>query len=109
MELDLSKSIRQDLLPYIDRLAVNDKTRNDVVRDILYGEFGYTPKPRSDLQRQIDRTTEQREEKRIHNKSIVIICEKKFIAIFFRYAANQPLGTRKWPAISNRFFTPILS
>ena len=36
LELNWDNQEKEDLLPHIDKLAINGKTRNEVVRDKLY-------------------------------------------------------------------------
>ena len=89
LELNWDYQEKEDLLPHIDKLAINGKTRNEVVRDKLYNYLQYTPNPRSELQCEIDRNAEQLEEKKLHGKSLVIIADGMFILELFYYAINH--------------------
>ena len=89
LKLNLAKQKKEDLLPHIDKLAINGKTRNEVVRDLLYNYLQFIPEPRSEFQCKIDRNTEQLEEKKLHCKSLVFVVDGMFRLELFHYAINH--------------------
>jgi len=46
LEIKRYKDFKKDILPKIDALvAEQNRTRSDIIRDILYAKFGYEPDP----------------------------------------------------------------
>ena len=48
LEIKRYRDFDRDVLPKIDALAEEqNRTRSDIIRDILYARFGYEPEPKS--------------------------------------------------------------
>ena len=91
LEIKHYRDFDKNILPKIDALAAEqNRTRSDVIRDILYARFGYIPKPRSQEQINEDHTAERQEGKSVQYRCIVVRVDKEYRDLFFKYILTQP-------------------
>ncbi|MFZ2497543.1 hypothetical protein [Methanosarcina sp.] len=63
LEIKRYKDFKKDILPKIDALvAEQNRTRSDIIKDILYAKFGYEPDPWSQDQFNENHIEERNEE-----------------------------------------------
>lgn len=81
----------KNILPKIDALAAEqNRTRSDVIRDILYARFGYEPEPRSPEQVSEDHAAERQKGKSVQYRCIVVRVDKEYRWMFFEFILAQP-------------------
>src|SRR5665647_1690665 len=81
----------KNILPKIDALAAeHNRTRSDVIRDILYARFGYISLPRSQDQVNEDRIEERQEEIKVKCRCIVVRVDREYRLMFFEFIIAQP-------------------
>ena len=81
----------KNILPKIDALAAeHNRTRSDVIRDILYARFGYIPLPRSQDKIIEDHTAERQEGKSVQHRCIIVRVDGKYKDLFFEFILTQP-------------------
>jgi hypothetical protein len=91
LEIKHYRDFNTNILPKIDALAAEqNRTRSDVIRDILYARFGYEPKPRSPEQVNEDHAAERQEEKKVKCRCIVVRVDKEYRLMFFQFIVEQP-------------------
>jgi len=85
------RDFNKNILPKIDTLAAEqNRTRSDVIRDILYARFGYIPLPRSQDKINEDRVEEQQEGKSVHHRCIIVRVDREYRDMFFQFIVEQP-------------------
>jgi len=89
LEIKLYRDFEKNILPKIDALAA-DRTRSNIIRDILYARFGYEPEPRSPEQVNENHIEERQEEKKVKYSCIVVRVDKEYRLMFFKYILTQP-------------------
>src|SRR5665647_35982 len=91
LEIKHCRDFNKNILPKIDAIAVaQNRTRPDVIRDILYARFGYEPEPRSQDKIVEDRIEERQEEIKVHHRCIIVRIDKEYRWMFFEYIIAQP-------------------
>ena len=81
----------KNILPKIDALAAaQNRTRSDVIRDILYARFSYEPEPRSPEKVNEDRIKELQEGKSVQHRCIIVKVDGEYRLMFFEYIIGQP-------------------
>jgi len=91
LEFKRYKGFEKDILPKIDVLAAEqNRTRSDIIRDILYAKFGYEPKTRSQDQISEDHIEERKEEVEQKYKCIVVRVDKEYRWMFFKRIIEMP-------------------
>jgi hypothetical protein len=91
LEIKHYRDFDKNILPKIDAIAAGqDKTRSDVIRDILYARFGYISLPRSQDQVNEYRIEERQEETRVKCRCIVVRVDKEYRDMFFQFIVEQP-------------------
>ena len=84
LEIKLYRDFEKNILPNIDSLATElNRTRLDVIRDILYARFGYIPLPRSQDKINEDHTAERHEERSVQHRCIIVRVDKEYRDMFF--------------------------
>jgi hypothetical protein len=80
-----------EVLPKIDALAAKqNRTRSDVIRDILHARFCYNPEPRSQDQVNEDNIEEYQKETNAEYPCIEVRVDAEFRWKFFGYLISQP-------------------
>ena len=91
LEIKRYRDFNKDVLPKIDALAAEqNRTRSDIIRDILYGKFDYIPLPRSQDQINEDHIEEQQQENRSKYPCIEVRVDAEFRWKFFGHLISQP-------------------
>jgi len=91
VQISRNKDFNTNILPKIDALAAaQNRTRSDVIRDILYARFGYEPEPRSQDKINEDRIEERQEERSVQHRCIIVRVDGKYKDLFFKYILTQP-------------------
>src|SRR5665647_2548182 len=91
VQISRNKDFNTSILPKIDAIAEEQgKTRSDVIRDILYSRFDYTPLPRSQDKINEDRIEERQEEQSLQHRCIIVRVDGKYKDLFFKYILTQP-------------------
>lgn len=91
LEIKRYKGFEKDILPKIDALAAEqNRTRSDIIRDILYAKFGYEPELRSQDQINEDYVEERKEEVELKYSCIVVRVDKEYRWMFFKYLISLP-------------------
>jgi len=86
LQIKRYKDFEKNILPKIDSLAAEqNRTRSDIIRDILYAKFGYEPMPRSQDQVNEDHIEERKEETNFKYRCIIVRVDKEYREIFFKY------------------------
>ncbi len=97
----MDKSFRGSILPLIDSEAKQKgKTRADIVRDVMYSRFYYTPKTRTKTQLEYDYNVECR-----HNKddrpeykrlgSLYVSIDRDFLDLYMQAVLDRKGGLDK--------------
>ena len=74
LEIKHYRDFNKNILPKIDALAAEqNRTRSDVIRDILYARFGYIPVSRSQDKINEDHVEERQEET---ESEVSVYCSK---------------------------------
>jgi len=90
LQIKRCRDFNKNILPKIDTLAAEqNRTRSDVIRDILYARFGYIPLPRSQDKINEDRVEEQQEE-RVQHRCIIVRVDGEYRDTFFQFIVEQP-------------------
>ena len=91
LEIKHYRDFDKNILPKIDALAAaQNRTRSDVIRDILYARFGYDPEPRSQDKINEDHAAERLEGKSVQHRCIIVRVDEKYKDLFFKYILTQP-------------------
>ena len=91
LQIERYRDFNKNILPKIDTLAAEqNRTRSDVIRDILYARFGYISRPRSQDQVNEDRIEERQEETKVKYSCIVVRVDKEYRWMFFEFIIAQP-------------------
>ena len=91
LEIKHYRDFDKNILPKIDALAAEyNRTRSDVIRDILYARFGYISLPRSQDQVNEDRIEERQEEIKVKCRCIVVRVDREYRDMFFQFIVEQP-------------------
>jgi len=91
LEIKHYRDFDKNILPKIDALAVEqNRTRSDVIRDILYARFGYISLPRSQDKINEDHAAELQEEKKVKCRYIIVRVDEEYKDLFFKYILTQP-------------------
>jgi len=91
LEIKHYRDFDKNILPKIDALvAEQNRTRSDVIRDILYRRFGYIPLPRSPEQVSEDHAAERQEERSVQHRCIIVRVDKEYRWMFFQFIVEQP-------------------
>ena len=91
LEIKHYRDFNKNILPKIDALAAEqNRTRSDVIRDILYARFGYIPLPRSQDKINEDLIKERQEETIVQHRCIIVRVDKEYKDLFFKYILTQP-------------------
>jgi len=96
LQIKRCRDFNKNILPKIDTLAAEqNRTRSDVIRDILYARFDYTPLPRSPEQVNEDHIIERQEERSLQHRCIIVRVDKEYRLMFFEYIIAQPGGLER--------------
>jgi hypothetical protein len=91
LEIKHYRDFDKNILPKIDALAAaQNRTRSDVIRDILYARFGYISLPRSQDKINEDHAAERQEETKVKCRCIIVRVDGKYKDLFFKYILTQP-------------------
>jgi hypothetical protein len=91
VQISRNKDFNTNILPKIDALAAEqNRTRSDVIRDILYARFGYEPESQSPEQVNEDRIEERHEERSVQRRCIIVRVDKEYKDLFFEFILTQP-------------------
>jgi hypothetical protein len=91
VQISRNKDLNTNILPKIDALAAaQNRTRSDVIRNILYARFGYEPEPRSQDKINGDHAAEIQEEMKVQRRCIIIRVDKEYRLMFFEFVLTQP-------------------
>jgi len=91
LEIKHYRDFDKNILPKIDALAAEqNRTRSDVIRDILYARFDYTPRSRSQDKINEDLIKERQEGKSVQHRCIVVRVDGEYKDLFFKYIIAQP-------------------
>ena len=91
LEIKHYRDFDKNILPKIDALAAaQNRTRSDVIRDILYARFGYISLPRSQDKINEDHAAERQEETKVKCRCIIVRVDEKYKDLFFKYILTQP-------------------
>ena len=91
LEIKLYRDFEKNILPKIDALATEqNRTRSDMIRDILYARFGYISLPRSQDQVNEDHAAERQEGKSVQHRCIIIRVDREYRDMFFQFIVEQP-------------------
>ena len=91
LEIKHYRDFDKNILPKIDALAAEqNRTRSDVIRDILYARFGYIPLSRSQDKINEDHAAERQEEKKVKCRCIIVRVDGEYKDLFFKYILTQP-------------------
>jgi hypothetical protein len=91
LEIKHYRDFDKNILPKIDALATEqNRTRSDVIRDILYARFGYIPLSRSQDKINEDLIKERQEETKVKCRCIIVRVDGKYKDLFFKYILTQP-------------------
>lgn len=93
----LDKSFKSNILPLIDEEASRKgKTRADIIRDVLYSYYHWTPAKRSQEQLEYDFNIEQQKNKDGYMADTIagvsclwVSVDWEFLDLFMLYAVNQ--------------------
>jgi len=86
LEIKRYKDFEKNILPKIDVIvAEQNRTRSDVIRDILYSRFSYEPVPRSQDLINEDHIEERNKEIESKYRCIIVRVDKEYREIFFKY------------------------
>jgi predicted GTPase len=96
LQIKRYRDFNKNILPKIDALAAEqNRTRSDVIRDILYGRFGYIPLSRSPEQVNEDHAAERQEGKSLQHCCVIVRVDKEYKDMFFKYILTQPGGLER--------------
>jgi len=91
LEIKHYRDFDKNILPKIDALAAaQNRTRSDVIRDILYARFGYIPLPRSQDKINEDHAAERQEETKVKCRCTIVRVDEEYKDLFFKYILTQP-------------------
>jgi predicted transcriptional regulator len=91
LEIKHYRDLDKNILPKIDALAAaQNRTRSDVIRDILYTRFGYIPLSRSQDKINEDLIKERQEGKSVQHRCIIVRVDEEYKDLFFKYILTQP-------------------
>ena len=91
LEIKHYRDFDKNILPKIDALAAEqNRTRSDVIRDILYARFGYISLPRSQDKTNEDHIIERQEERSVQHRCIIVRVDRKYRDMFFQFIVEQP-------------------
>jgi hypothetical protein len=86
LQIKRDKDFNKNILPKIDALAAEqNKTRTDVIRDILYARSRYEPKPCSPEKVNEDHIKERQAEKELSYRFIVVTVDNNYRDSFYEY------------------------
>ena len=90
IEIKLNKDFIKNILPKIDALAAEqNKTRNDVIRDILYSSSNYKPRPRSP--EKVNKVhIEDNYERSMQKRRILVAVDTVYMDAFYQYILTLP-------------------
>ena len=93
LEIKRDKDFIKNILPKIDALAAEqNKTRTDVIRDILYASSNYKPRPRSPEKVNKVHIEEQQDERSMQKRRILVavdmVYRMRFTNIFLLFQAD---------------------
>jgi hypothetical protein len=92
LEIIFDRQMKEDILPKIDSLATDRKDRSDVVRDILYKSFDYTPRQLSEKQKETNKLAEKEMTKGSH---LTVVTDEAFRNIFFKTLIAIPHESKR--------------
>jgi hypothetical protein len=92
LEIIFDIPMREDILPKIDALTTDGRDRSDVVRDILYESFDYTPQQLPDKQTRENKLAENKMTKDSH---LMVVTDETFCDIFFKTLIKVPDDPKK--------------
>jgi hypothetical protein len=86
LQIKRDKDFYNNILPKIDALAAEqNRTRSDIIRDILYSRSGYEPKPRSHEKVNEDHVKERQAVKELNYRFIVVTVNNNYRDSFYEY------------------------
>jgi len=93
LEIKRYRDFNKNRFPKIYTLAAEqNRTRSDIVRDILYARFGYEPESLSPEQVNEDRVGERQEEKKVKCRCIIVRVDEEYRNMFLKYILTQSGG-----------------
>jgi len=85
------KDFNTNILQKIDALAAaQNRTRSDVIRNILYARCGYIPVPRSQDKINEDHLKERQEGKSVQHRCLTVRVDGEYKDLFFKHILTQP-------------------
>jgi hypothetical protein len=89
IEIKLNQDFNDNILPKIDALAAEqNKTRNDVIRDILYASSNYKPRPRSP--ENANKVLIEQYERPMQKRRIWVAVDTVYLDAFYQYVLTLP-------------------